>query len=282
MSNKIKEAALEILQEGTRLPITLGALAISEVTPTFPGEIQTQQVIFTLEDDHEIEDECDDYAENVYYIDDPDLPDLPIHPNCKCYYRDSETDEEVDILITVGAAAVMEEPGEHWITTDSGAHILIKPGETVAHAIANHFASKSKIPTHNVSFDKAKQDFEKQAGHNKDFSYDPKTGKSYDAYNRTASKALYSRFSDGKSDLYFIGVTNHQGGLTHESQSEYEDLQNHGRYAMLGQWQGKVNYNDVSFPVNHGISEKEAISLKNHYAQEGILKISKDGKVLIL
>lgn len=99
MSDRIKSAALKILNEDNDLPITLGALAIQEVTPTFPGEIQTQQVIFTLEDDHTIEDECDDYAENVYYIDDPDLPDLPIHPNCKCYYRDADTDEEVDILI---------------------------------------------------------------------------------------------------------------------------------------------------------------------------------------
>jgi hypothetical protein len=41
-----------------------------------------------LSADHDLEDECDEAADgSPYSIDDDDLPDLPIHPNCRCSYR---------------------------------------------------------------------------------------------------------------------------------------------------------------------------------------------------
>jgi len=52
-------------------------------------------VIYKLELDHEVEDECDDYDDEEYDINDPDRPELPIHPNCKCYWVDSLTGENL-------------------------------------------------------------------------------------------------------------------------------------------------------------------------------------------
>jgi hypothetical protein len=40
-----------------------------------------------------VADECDLYADEVYVGDDPDRPEIPIHPNCKCYWEDYETKE---------------------------------------------------------------------------------------------------------------------------------------------------------------------------------------------
>jgi len=50
-----------------------------------------QIVVYRLENDHEVADECDLYADEVYTGNDPDRPELPIHPNCKCYWEDYET-----------------------------------------------------------------------------------------------------------------------------------------------------------------------------------------------
>lgn len=48
---------------------------------------------YKLEYSHEKTDECDDYDDEVYEISSPDIPILPIHPNCKCYFIDEVTDE---------------------------------------------------------------------------------------------------------------------------------------------------------------------------------------------
>lgn len=54
---------------------------------------ETTRVVYRLEFDHEKEDECDDYDGEEYDIDDPDIPILPLHPNCKCYWEDADTNE---------------------------------------------------------------------------------------------------------------------------------------------------------------------------------------------
>ena len=46
---------------------------------------------YKLEYTHEVEDECDDYDDEVFDITSPDIPILPIHPNCKCYFIDEVT-----------------------------------------------------------------------------------------------------------------------------------------------------------------------------------------------
>jgi len=52
-------------------------------------------VIYKLDYGHDKTDVCDDYADNVYEIDSPDIPKLPdeTHPNCKCYFEDEESGE---------------------------------------------------------------------------------------------------------------------------------------------------------------------------------------------
>jgi len=58
------------------------------------------KVVYRLELDHEVMDECDDYEDEEYDVDDPERPELPIHPNCKCYWEDALTGENLgqDIL----------------------------------------------------------------------------------------------------------------------------------------------------------------------------------------
>ena len=53
----------------------------------------TTRVVYKLDYDHDKIDKCDDYADEVYEIGSSDMPELPIHPNCKCYYEDEETGE---------------------------------------------------------------------------------------------------------------------------------------------------------------------------------------------
>lgn len=43
----------------------------------------------------DINDECDDYDGQEWNIDDPDRPELPLHPNCECYWEDGETGENL-------------------------------------------------------------------------------------------------------------------------------------------------------------------------------------------
>jgi SPP1 gp7 family putative phage head morphogenesis protein len=46
---------------------------------------QVQSLHFVLSADHSGDDECDDAAAgSPYDVDDPDLPDVPLHPNCYC------------------------------------------------------------------------------------------------------------------------------------------------------------------------------------------------------
>jgi SPP1 gp7 family putative phage head morphogenesis protein len=50
------------------------------------GQVDSVEVVLSA--DHDLDDECDEAADgSPYEIDDPDLPDLPIHPNCRCSYR---------------------------------------------------------------------------------------------------------------------------------------------------------------------------------------------------
>ena len=51
------------------------------------------EVVYKLEYSHDKVDECDDYADEVYEVGASDMPELPIHPNCKCYYEDESTGE---------------------------------------------------------------------------------------------------------------------------------------------------------------------------------------------
>jgi len=48
-------------------------------------------IVYRLDYGHDKFDECDNYSEQEYEV--GDQPELPIHPNCKCYYEDGETGE---------------------------------------------------------------------------------------------------------------------------------------------------------------------------------------------
>ena len=55
--------------------------------------VDSDTIVYKLEYSHDKIDECDDYSDQVYELNDTTRPELPIHPNCKCYYEDEETGE---------------------------------------------------------------------------------------------------------------------------------------------------------------------------------------------
>lgn len=48
------------------------------------------KVIFHTEDDERVCDLCLSYQDEEYSVDDPDRPDLPLHPNCRCWFEHSD------------------------------------------------------------------------------------------------------------------------------------------------------------------------------------------------
>ena len=63
----------------------------------FSSENQGVTLIrFTSQGDSKVCPECDSLDGNVYAINDPDLPELPKHENCRCFYEDAQLGGEVE------------------------------------------------------------------------------------------------------------------------------------------------------------------------------------------
>lgn len=96
MSHNNDDALEVIFQKGIHAA-TMKSLNAAG-SPAFPFVPKTRRIIFRLSDTHSKDDECDDYADNEYDVDDPDIPELPLHPNCDCYFEDADTGENLGIF----------------------------------------------------------------------------------------------------------------------------------------------------------------------------------------
>lgn len=181
--------------------------------------------------------------------------------------------------------------------TIRGTPICIKHGETPSDALARvHPLKNIKFKTKalpaepkdpkrkpQVEYTEALNGYHKflQDTKRENYSYDPVTRKAYDAFTKEEASSVYQQFADGENPLYFVGTTNHQGDPTHESESEYNQVQGQNRHVFFGRWVNEkgVIYSDIAFSINHGTTDEDAVKLKKHYAQESVLKISADGSI---
>lgn len=112
------------------------------------------------------------------------------------------------------------------------------------------------------------------------YSFDPQANRGYDLTNEQDIKDFHAAHSDGSSPVYVIAVTNHLGDQDRENESAYNQIANDGKSPLMGFWKSPntgFEYNDSSFPIDHGISDNEVRALLKHYAQESAIVSSKDG-----
>jgi len=112
------------------------------------------------------------------------------------------------------------------------------------------------------------------------YSFDPTTGKGYDAMNKEDAIELFNnKTNKNKDPVYFIGITNHEGGLSRRTEAQYNHLITRGFQPLIGKWtdeeKGHV-YNDISFTLT-GVNENEILAFKKKHVQEAILKLSEGG-----
>jgi hypothetical protein len=112
------------------------------------------------------------------------------------------------------------------------------------------------------------------------YSFDPTTGKGYDAMNKEDAIELFNnKTNENRDPVYFIGITNHEGGLSRRTEAQYKHLVSRGFQPLIGKWtdeeKGHV-YNDISFTLT-GVNENEILAFKKKHVQEAILKLSEGG-----
>ena len=98
---------------------------------------------------------------------------------------------------------------------------------------------------------------------------------------------MYNRYdkSDGKDPVYFISETNHQGGLTRESESAFINITNNDKDPVIGRWVSDdtgFEYTDIS-RAETGLgkkgSDREIRTRLKEAGQESALKLFSDGTV---
>lgn len=117
------------------------------------------------------------------------------------------------------------------------------------------------------------------------YTFDPVSGNGYNAFDSNDATQLLQKFTDGKSDLYFVATTNHAGPLTRESHSAFIQVQNSGNQPLVGYWKSDdtgVAYTDISYPLDHGAKDSDASKLRLKYAQERIIVLRQNGKVALI
>ena len=185
--------------------------------------------------------------------------------------------------------------------TINGTPIFLPDGEDAEKVISETFKkldkSKSKSPspqapkstTEPQRFSDARKKHQEFAKDKKgeSYSYDPKNGKGYDAFNREEALQMYDRYdkSDGKDPVYFISETNHQGGLTRESESAFINITNNDKDPVIGRWVSDdtgFEYTDIS-RAETGLgkkgSDREIRTRLKEAGQESALKLFSDGTV---
>jgi hypothetical protein len=197
---------------------------------------------------------------------------------------------------TVAIADTFEGKEGVWRTIN-GTPIFIPEGEDIEKVITETFkkieskspspqAPKGKEPQRFSEARKAHQEF-KKGKEGESYSFDPKTGKGYNAFNKDEAVQMYNRYdtSDGRDPVYFISETNNQGGLTRGSESAFVNVTNNGNDPIIGRWvddKTGFEYTDVSFSES-GLgkkgSDRKIRDILSENAQESAMKLFPDGTV---
>lgn len=112
------------------------------------------------------------------------------------------------------------------------------------------------------------------------YSFDPTANRGFDFENSTDVVEFHRLHSDGSNPVYVIGVINHLGEPSRENDSAYISVVNGGKSPLMGYWLDPdkgTKYNDVSYPVNDGISEEKVREILAANAQEAAAVVEKDG-----
>ena len=200
-----------------------------------------------------------------------------------------------DRMSKQAVATAAEKPAGQWITTDTNVRIFIPEGADANKVISEQLSkvktlpqkkAKGPVKTQAKPFGKVREDYQKVIAESKEdaFSYNPKTGKVTDAFDKEDASRFFDNHSVNGQPVYVISKTNNQRGLNRRTESSYNQIINEGNTPLIGRWKSDVTgveYTDMSFPVS-GISESEAKGLLRNNAQESALVISSNGLVNFL
>jgi hypothetical protein len=214
---------------------------------------------------------------------------------------DIEEDTLIRSITDFGSATADTLNGKEGVwRTINGTPIFLPDGEDAEKVISETFKkldkSKSKSPTKQAPksdepqrFSEARKKHQEFLEKNKgeSYSFDPKTGKGFNAFDKDQAKEMYKRYdvSDGKDPVYFISETNHQGQLSRESESAFINITNKGEEPIIGRWVSDdtgFDYTDVTY-AETGLGKKgkdrEIRSILRKQNQESALKLFPDGTV---
>lgn len=173
--------------------------------------------------------------------------------------------------------------------TIRGTKVFFPEGEDFDTVINERFKSPVK-PSEESEQDKQIVDFPEarkkhqefqQSAKSQSYSYDPVSGKGFDAFNQEDAKQMYDRYGNGSDPVYFISETNHAGQLSRESESAYINIQNRGKDPIIGRWvsdETGFDYTDVSYAESTN-DEGSIVEILRKTNQESALKLNPDGTV---
>jgi len=185
-----------------------------------------------------------------------------------------------------------EDENIKWITV-RGNPVPIHEGESKEEAVGKFLADKSKGPKKSkakpkpkptkqaVDYTTARENWLRDSPKIKEpaFSYDPATGKHYDALNKNHAKQFYKTYGKGQESFYVVANTNNKSGdLGRGIETSYSDARGKYDNVFFGKWtdnKGKV-FTDISFTV---YDEKQAKQLAKRHSQQSIMKVFNDGTV---
>ena len=145
-----------------------------------------------------------------------------------------------------------------------------------------------RVAAHFVEIEKSFDIYRESQLVAEEFSYSLETNRYYDADNSDDRIALLEMYGDGHSPLYMIAMTD-TGGLIKKKYaiSVCKHCVKIGRIPFIGRWIRKEEKKeektgeDVSFAIDHGVSDAEIQYLLCKYKQRAALWITRDAYTTI-
>lgn len=116
-----------------------------------------------------------------------------------------------------------------------------------------------------------------------EFSYSLELGRHYDTNMLDDRVDLLRHYSDGRSPVYMIAITDTDGEIHDEDAVRAAaDCINRGFVPFIGRWIFEnVLHEDVSVAVDHGTTDEDATGLLRVFRQRKGLKITRGGYRLL-